>query len=53
MEMSDFSNDQKNGVYIQLYSRALRTISCNWKTDIGIIVDDLIDQKTPYHIMGC
>lgn len=53
MEMCDFSNNQKNGVYVQFYSRAVRIISSNWKTDIGITVDDLFDQKTPYHVMGC
>jgi hypothetical protein len=36
--MCDFSNDQRNGVYVQLYSRAVRTISSSWKTDIGITV---------------
>jgi hypothetical protein len=39
--------DQRNDVYVQLYSRAERTISSSWKTGIGITVDDLLDQKTP------
>lgn len=46
MEICDFSN-------VQLYGRAVRTISSNCKTDIGIIVDDLFHQKMPYHVMGC
>jgi hypothetical protein len=47
IEVCDFNNDQRNGAYVQLYSRAVRTISSSWKTDIGITVDDLLDQKTP------
>jgi hypothetical protein len=47
MEMCDFSNNQRNGVYVHLYNRAVRTISSIWKTDIGITEDDLLDRATP------